>query len=123
MAKRGPPPRVSPEDVLEVFSDREDPSEPLTAPEIADVLNCSRRTALERLHDLEERGELESKKVGGRAIVWWVPNTAGDDGAAPAAPLRDIVGLLDGRAADEARERSREWREAFDQEMHPTEDA
>lgn len=101
---------------MEVFHDREDASEPLTAPEIAETLGCSRRTALDRLHELEERDELTSKKVGGRSLVWWI---AADDerGTAPAAPLRKIVGLLDEETAEQARERSEEWREAFDEEM------
>jgi hypothetical protein len=63
-----------PEDILVVFHAREDASEPLTAPEIADAVNCSRRTALDRLHELEERGRVTSKKVGGRSRVWWVPD-------------------------------------------------
>ena len=34
---------------------------------------------------------------------------------APAVPLRNLVGMLDEEAADRARERSHEWREAFDE--------
>jgi MarR-like DNA-binding transcriptional regulator SgrR of sgrS sRNA len=37
-------------DVTEVFESREDYAEPLTASEIADRLDCSRRTALNKLH-------------------------------------------------------------------------
>jgi hypothetical protein len=73
MAKPGPNPEVTCEDILGVFRGREDVSEPLTAPEIADAINCSRRTALTRLHELEERGRVRSKKVGGRSLVWWLP--------------------------------------------------
>lgn len=81
MAGGGPAQRVSPEDVLEVFRAREDSSEPLTAPEIAEALDCSRRTALDRLNDLEERGAVASKKVGARSRVWWrsTPADASDD--------------------------------------------
>ena len=74
MGKPGPNPEVVAEDILAVFRDRADESEPLTAPEIADAVNCSRRTALDRLHELEERGRLTSKKVGGRSLVWWIPD-------------------------------------------------
>lgn len=73
MAKPGPAPSVTPEDVLDVFAARDDPTEPLTAPEIADELDCSRRSALNKLRALEERGDVRSKKVGGRSRVWWVP--------------------------------------------------
>jgi predicted ArsR family transcriptional regulator len=83
MASDGPAPRVTPEDVLEVFRARRDPREPLTAPEIADVVNCSRRTVLDRLHDLEEHGRVKSKKVGGRSRVWWLPDADEDASELP----------------------------------------
>jgi len=60
-------------DVIEVFRDRRDYAEPLTAREVAEVLGCSRRTALNRLHDLQEETDVTSKKVGGRSRVWWIP--------------------------------------------------
>jgi len=73
MAKPGPTPAVPPEDVLDVFRNRADASEPLTAPEIAEALDCSRRTALNRLHELADSGLVATKKVGGRSRVWWIP--------------------------------------------------
>ena len=60
-------------DVTAVFEDRGDYAEPLTASEVADELGCSRRTALNKLHDLQEETDLTSKKVGGRSRVWWIP--------------------------------------------------
>ncbi|RDZ49826.1 hypothetical protein C5C07_20050 [Haloferax sp. Atlit-4N] len=69
----GRPPEVTPRDTLDVFRDLEDRAEPLTASEVADVLTCSRRTALNKLHALEDAGDVESKKVGGRSRVWWRP--------------------------------------------------
>ena len=60
-------------DVIEVFQEREDYAEPLTASEVAETLECSRRTALNRLHDLQESTDVTSKKVGGRSRVWWIP--------------------------------------------------
>ncbi|SEO82345.1 HTH domain-containing protein [Halorientalis persicus] len=59
--------------VLDVFTSREDYAEPLTATEIADRLDCSRRTALNKLHALSEKTDVTSKKVGGRSRVWWIP--------------------------------------------------
>lgn len=64
---------TTPEDVLEVFRLRRDAGEPLTAPEIAEHLQCSRRTALNKLNHLVEDGRLESKEVGGRSKVFWQP--------------------------------------------------
>lgn len=75
-------PKVTPEDVLETFVDRDDRAEPLTAPELSEELNCSRRTALNKLHTLEDAGDVASKKVGGRSRVWWVPLTAPERGGA-----------------------------------------
>lgn len=60
-------------DVTSVFKDRDDYAEPLTASEIAERLGCSRRTALNKLHELEETTDVTSKKVGGRSRVWWIP--------------------------------------------------
>jgi MarR-like DNA-binding transcriptional regulator SgrR of sgrS sRNA len=59
--------------VTAVFENRSDYAEPLTASEVADELECSRRTALNKLHELEEETSLTSKKVGGRSRVWWIP--------------------------------------------------
>lgn len=61
------------EDVTGVFEARDDYAEPLTASEIADELGCSRRTALNKLHALERETDVQSKKVGGRSRVWWIP--------------------------------------------------
>jgi hypothetical protein len=73
MAKPGPAPEVTTDDVLAVFDERDDPTEPLTAREVGEAAGCSRRTALKRLDDLADRDAIASKKVGGRARVWWVP--------------------------------------------------
>jgi predicted transcriptional regulator len=62
-------------DVTQIFEARDDYAEPLTASEIAEELGCSRRTALNKLHDLESETDLRSKKVGGRSRVWWIPVT------------------------------------------------
>ncbi len=73
MGDPGRKPRITPADVLTVFRERADLAEPLTAVEVAEALDCSRRTALNKLHELEDRGEAASKKVGGRSRVWWKP--------------------------------------------------
>lgn len=81
MGQPGPTPRVTPKDVLGVFGDRDDASEPLSAPEVAEALNCSRKTAYNKLVTLREQGRVKSKKVGARSRVWWVPATGGADSA------------------------------------------
>ena len=73
MTKQGRETEFELEDVTAVFEAREDYAEPLTASEIAERLDCSRRTALNKLHELEAGTDITSKKVGGRSRVWWIP--------------------------------------------------
>lgn len=70
-SKRGPKPRVSDEEILDVFRDTEDPV--LIAQEVADHLSINRRGTYDRLKKLEEQGMLHSKKLGGRTTIWWYP--------------------------------------------------
>jgi len=55
--------------VLTVLQDAEDPV--LTAGEVGDQLDCSSEAARQYLHELRERGDVKSKNVGARAVVWW----------------------------------------------------
>jgi IclR helix-turn-helix domain. len=66
---------IPPESVLNVFDDRDDQARPLTATDIADKLGFSRQTAHRKLHLLVEREVLDTRKVGARARVWWIPDT------------------------------------------------
>jgi PAS domain S-box-containing protein len=47
--------------------------EPYTSREIAEELGCARTTAYKKLRGLVEDGVLETKKVGAKARVWWLP--------------------------------------------------
>jgi predicted ArsR family transcriptional regulator len=67
----GRKPRVLDEEILAVFREAEDPV--LIASEVAEHLPIGRRGVYDRLEKLEERGAVTSKKVGGRATVWWSP--------------------------------------------------
>lgn len=74
MGRAGGPgrkPRVSDEEILAVFREAEDPV--LIASEVAEHLPIGRRGVYDRLEKLEDRGAVTSKKVGGRATVWWSP--------------------------------------------------
>lgn len=73
MGDRGPDPEVSPADIVTLFEEREDPCEPLTAREVANELDCAKRTAHKWLQTAEDETALESKKVGAKARVWWLP--------------------------------------------------
>lgn len=68
--KGGRKPRVTDEDLLDVFRSTSDPV--LSTAEVADAVPIKRRGTLNRLQALEEDGELESKQIGGRNTVWWL---------------------------------------------------
>lgn len=74
--------RIPAEAALEVFENREDQARPLTASEVMEELDCSRRTAHNKLNDLVERDLLETRKVGARSRVWWIPIRHGAVGTA-----------------------------------------
>ncbi len=65
--------RIPPEAALEPFAERDDLGRPLTAADVMEALDCSRRTAHNKLNALVESGRLETRKIGSRARVWWVP--------------------------------------------------
>jgi hypothetical protein len=58
--------------VFDTVLEHRDPA--VTAPEVAKLLDCSRREALNTLTTLAEIGELETKKVGARGRIFWIPS-------------------------------------------------
>lgn len=62
---------------------------PLTATEVAERLGLGRRSAYERLERLVDRDRLETKEVGARGRVWWLPRDR-DHGVS--APTTDGTG-------------------------------
>jgi hypothetical protein len=69
MPGAGRKPRVTDEEILDLFRETADPV--LSTAEIADALPIGRRGVLDRLHNLADEGKLGSKNIGGRNIVWW----------------------------------------------------
>lgn len=69
----GRKPRITTDDVLEIFDENVDSCEPFAAPEIAERLNCHRNTARNKLEDLVFIGDLETKKVSSSGRVYWRP--------------------------------------------------
>jgi len=61
--------------------------EPVTAGEVADAFGGSREEAVERLDELVERGDAETKRVGGER-VWWL---SADPAALGQARFRSLV--------------------------------
>lgn len=95
--------RIPPEAALEAFEEREDRGRPLTADDVMEHLNCSRRTAHNKLNDLVEDGVIETRKVGARGRVWWVPiegdpelqPTAGRSEEETPPPVQEAVATVD----------------------------
>lgn len=91
---------TSPDDVLEVLREIvDDRGEPVaTAPEISEELPIERRTVLTRLDVLDERGDVDSKKVG-RSRVFWLTSLVDDPPADPSAdPSADPIADPPGEA-------------------------
>jgi hypothetical protein len=65
--------RIPAEAALDAFEARDDAARPLTADDVMDALECSRRTAHNKLNALVEAGTLETRKIGARGRVWWRP--------------------------------------------------
>lgn len=59
----------SQKEVLSLFRDIDEPI--LTASEVADEFGISQQAAHKRLKRLHERGKIERKEVGARAVAWW----------------------------------------------------
>lgn len=57
------------DEVADELIRNEDPV--VTAPEVADALDCSRKHALDQLRLLERAGDVASKDIGAAAVAWW----------------------------------------------------
>ena len=90
MGTPGPSPETTLEAALEVFERQDEPCTPLTATEVAEELDCTRRTAHRKLEELSENGELHSKKTGARSRIWWRSlSDQSADGPPPEGQSRD----------------------------------
>ncbi|WP_128475731.1 PAS domain S-box protein [Halorussus pelagicus] len=92
MGPSGSGPSVTLEETHRVFEDFP-PGTPLTVGEVADELDCPRRSAERHLTELATRGELETKRIGEDERIWWRPASAADDESA------DDTETADGEAA------------------------
>ena len=91
---------IDPETVMEVFDAREDAARPVTASDVVDELGIARRTAHNKLNALVERGTLDTRKIGARGRVWWIP----DRGDADTLDAEDLHGDPSTTLADESDE-------------------
>lgn len=80
MGRHGPKRTYKRADVYDLLaSGFDDAYEPWTTPEVADELGCATETARERLDELHYIGDIERKKIGSKAIIWWIPASERDD--------------------------------------------
>jgi predicted nucleotidyltransferase len=68
------------EQVLRAVREASDPV--VTASEVGEMLDCSTSAARKKLTTLHENREINRKKVGGRAVVWWPTEDTADSGSA-----------------------------------------
>lgn len=69
----GRPKKITDDEILVILDKSNDPV--MSAREVADELGESRRTLHRRLNELHDEGRVEKKTVGGRSVVWWLPDT------------------------------------------------
>lgn len=62
--------KMEPEEVVSFVREHKEPA--VTASEIAENFGATGRAARYRLKQLEEAGEVHSKKVGSSAKIWYV---------------------------------------------------
>lgn len=113
MSKPGPKRSVRRADVLGAIEATE-PYRPRTTSDLADELGQHRDPVYDRLRELHELGHVETKKVGARGRVWWVPRPAATDvadvpeldrsvnGRAIRVPADDVYAVL--RSREDVRE-------------------
>jgi DNA-binding Lrp family transcriptional regulator len=59
-------------EVLQVV--RENSSPFVTTRDVSEQFAASKRTVIERLSDLVERGDLDGREVGANVKIWWDPD-------------------------------------------------
>lgn len=75
MATRGPDPTVTDEELIQAIREHEDPF--ATAGDVADTVGLSGERVRIRLNRLADAGEVDRSKVGGRAVIYWLPSSGG----------------------------------------------
>jgi PAS domain S-box-containing protein len=87
MGTSGSTPNVTREDIRSVFSRLDEPCTPLTVAEVAEKLECTKRTAQHNLETLAELGELQTKQIDGQSKIWW----RSGDGSESAGQQSDLT--------------------------------
>lgn len=70
MAKPGPDPMISQDEVLAAMQKHDEPF--ITSKDLARRHEVTEQTAYKYLRRLYSSGRIERKKVGGSAVIWWL---------------------------------------------------
>ncbi|RKS81453.1 hypothetical protein BDK61_0739 [Haloarcula quadrata] len=70
-SKSGRKPRVTDEEILQLFEDTDDPV--LSTAEVTEQLPIKRSATYKRLSALQDEEQLTGKDIGGRNSIWWIP--------------------------------------------------
>jgi ribosomal protein S25 len=86
---------VTLEEVLEVFDEVEGPPV-VTSGDVADATGVSRDSARRKLEELQERGEVDSRRTAGRVLYWRVDDVRDDpEPRALQEPAREDIAASD----------------------------
>lgn len=61
---------ITPDRVVDAIREVDSPI--VTTRDIADILGCTTEAARQKLVKLSDQGRVDRRKVGGRAVVWWL---------------------------------------------------
>lgn len=61
---------ITQDELVELVRQHDDPF--VTANDIADSVGMARQTAHKHLQRAHENGEVEKKKIGSSAVIWWI---------------------------------------------------
>lgn len=63
---------ASDEEIIRYVEQHQEPF--VTASEVADKAGFTRQTAHKRLQEMTDEGEINKKKIGASAVIWWCPD-------------------------------------------------
>ena len=74
MATRGPDPKATDEEILNIIRSAESPF--VTTRDVAEAVSLSSERARQRLNRLNKQEQIDRTKVGSSAVVYWIPGSS-----------------------------------------------
>ena len=82
----------------------------VTTRDVADRLDCTTEAARQKLAQLTEQGRVDRRKVGGRAVVWWLTESGeATDEFDPDDPLFTDTATFSGEGATDVSRNTDEY--------------